>query len=254
LFIIFPSSSAHYLELYFLSSFSFDTFIFFTQIKSTKMMLSTFNLVPTMTLVLFMAASVPQFALAKQELGSFLSPQDKDIKQALLQTNPIPDKLHRFQEVEEEVEHEFPFSVDLLIVGLEDALTESQKDLMGKQFMQDYNDISDDMQIVSIIVEAVELHRELMIEQGDEGRHLRRNLGRRRSLIARFRGLSLCRRCPRKRIRDPLFESRTKRGRRLNEDVTIPSDDEDLALQFLESFSIDLTKMFADVTDVQILV
>mmetsp|Transcript_23538 Transcript_23538/g.42446 ORF Transcript_23538/g.42446 Transcript_23538/m.42446 type:complete len:87 (+) Transcript_23538:195-455(+) len=86
------------------------------------MMLSTFNLVPTMTLFLFMAASVPQFVLAKQELDSFLS-QDQAIKQAL-QTNPIPDKLHRFQEVEEEVEHEFPFSVDLLIVGLEDALTE----------------------------------------------------------------------------------------------------------------------------------
>jgi hypothetical protein len=105
------------LESSFLSSFSFDTFIFFTQIKSTKMMLSTFNLVPAMTLFLFMAASVPRFAH-----GSFLSP-DQDIKQAL-QTNPIPDKLHRFQEVEEEVEHEFPFSVDLLIVGLEDALTE----------------------------------------------------------------------------------------------------------------------------------
>jgi hypothetical protein len=214
------------------------------------MMLSTFNLVPTMTLFLSMAASVPQLALAKQELGSFLSP-DQDIKQAL-QINPIPDKLHRFEEVEEEVEHEFPFSVDLLIVGLEDALTESQKDLMGKQFMQDYNDISDDMQIVSIIVDEVELRRELMIEQGEEGR---RNLRlRRRSLIARFRGLTLCRRCPRKRIRDPLFESRTKRGRRLNEDVTIPSDDEDLAVQFLESFSMDLTNMFADVTDVQILV
>eukprot|EP00978_Attheya_sp_CCMP212_P026029 scaffold84873_cov51-Attheya_sp.AAC.1 len=143
------------------------------------MMLSTFNLVPTMTLFLFMAASVPQFALAKQELGSFFS-QDQDIKQAL-QTNPIPDKLHhRFQEVEEEVELEFPFSVDLLIVGLEDALTESQKDLMGKQFMQDYNDISDDMQIVSIIVEEVELRRELMTEQGEEGRHLRRNLRLRR--------------------------------------------------------------------------
>lgn len=213
-------------------------------------MLSTFNLVPTMALFLFMAASVPQFALAKQELGSFLSP-DQDIKQAL-QTNPIPDKLRILEEVEEEVEHEFPFSVDLLIVGLEDALTESQKDLMGKRFMQDYNDISDDMQIVSIIVEEVELRRELMIEQGEEGR---RNLRlRRRSLLARFRGLSLCRRCPRKRIRDPLFESRTKRGRRLNEDITIPSDDEDLALQFLESFSIDLTNMFADVTDVQILV
>jgi hypothetical protein len=233
------------LESSFLSSFSFDTFTFFTQIKSTKMMLSTFNLVPAMTLFLFMAASVPQLAH-----GSFLSP-DQDIKQAL-QTNPIPDKLRILEEVEEEVEHEFPFSVDLLIVGLEDALTESQKDLMGKRFMQDYNDISDDMQIVSIIVEEVELPRELMIEQGEEGR---RNLRlRRRSLLARFRGLSLCRRCPRKRIRDPLFESRTKRGRRLNEDVTIPSDDEDLALQFLESFSIDLTNMFADVTDVQILV
>jgi hypothetical protein len=46
------------------------------------MMLSTFNLVPTMTLVLFMAASVPQFALAKQELGSFVSP-DQDIKHKL---------------------------------------------------------------------------------------------------------------------------------------------------------------------------
>eukprot|EP00978_Attheya_sp_CCMP212_P007771 scaffold18101_cov25-Attheya_sp.AAC.1 len=106
------------------------------------MMLSTFNLVPTLTLFLFMAASVPQSsALAKQELGSFFS-QDQVIKQDL-QTNPIPDKLHhRFQEVEEEVELEFPFSVDLLIVGLEDALTESQKDLMGKQFMQDYTTIS----------------------------------------------------------------------------------------------------------------
>eukprot|EP00978_Attheya_sp_CCMP212_P011956 scaffold29670_cov55-Attheya_sp.AAC.9 len=207
------------------------------------MMLSTFNLVPTMTLLLSMAASVPQFALAKQELSSFLS-QDKDINQAI-QTNPIPDKLHRFQEVE----HEFPFSVDLLIVGHEDALTESQKDLLGKKIMQDYNDIPDDMQIVSIIVEPVELRRELMIEQGDEGRHLRRNL-RRRSLIARFRGLSLCRRCPRKRFRDPLFESRTKRGRRLNGQVTISSDDEDIALQFLENFSIDLTNLFADVTDV----
>eukprot|EP00978_Attheya_sp_CCMP212_P032389 scaffold126169_cov42-Attheya_sp.AAC.2 len=30
-----------------------------------------------------------------------------------------------------------------------------------------------------------------------------RLLRRRRSLIARFRGISLCRRCPRKRIRDP---------------------------------------------------
>eukprot|EP00978_Attheya_sp_CCMP212_P020893 scaffold60426_cov43-Attheya_sp.AAC.2 len=46
----------------------FDTFIFFTQIKSTNVMLPTFNLVPTMTLFIFVAASVPQFALAKQEL------------------------------------------------------------------------------------------------------------------------------------------------------------------------------------------
>eukprot|EP00978_Attheya_sp_CCMP212_P007319 scaffold16996_cov50-Attheya_sp.AAC.3 len=86
------------------------------------MMLRTFNLVPTMTLFLYMATSMPQPALAKQELGSF-------------------------QEVEEEVVHEFLFSVDLLIVGPEDALTESQKDLMGKNIMQDYNHISDDMQI-----------------------------------------------------------------------------------------------------------
>jgi hypothetical protein len=218
------------------------------------MMLSTFNLVPTMTLFLFTAVSMPQFALAKQELSSFLS-QDQDIKQAL-QTNPIPDKLHRFQEVEEEEEEvvqEFSFSLDLLIIGHEDALTESQKDLLGKTFMQDYNDLSDDMQIVSIVVEEVELRRELMIDQRNEGRHLRRNLGR-RSLLTRFRGLSICRRCPSKRTRDPLFSSRTKRGRRLNEDVTIASEDEDLALKFLESFSIDLTNLFGDVTDVQIIV
>jgi hypothetical protein len=48
--------------------------------------------------------------------------------------------------------NEFPFSVDLLIVGHEDASTESQKDLMAKKSMQDYNNLSDDMQIVSIIV------------------------------------------------------------------------------------------------------
>jgi hypothetical protein len=36
--------------------------------------------------------------------------------------------------------------------------------------------------------------------------------------------------------------------------VTIASEDEDLALKFLESFSIDLTNLFGDVTDVQILV
>jgi hypothetical protein len=124
---------------------------------------------------------------------------------------------------------------------------------MGKTIMQDYNDIYDDMQIVSIIVDEVEIRRELMIEQGDEERHIHRNLAR-RLLIARFRGLSLCIRCPSKRIRDPLFESRTKRGRRLHEFVTIPTDDEDLSLKFLGRFSMDLTDLFVDVTDVQILV
>jgi hypothetical protein len=239
------------------------------------MMLSTFNLVPTMTLFLFTAASMPQLALAKQELSSFHS-QDKDIKQAL-QTNPIPaDRLHRFQEVveeeeeevvveeeeevveeeEEEVVEEFSFSVDLLIIGHVDALTESQKDFLGKKFIQDYNDLSDDMQIVSDVVEEV--------EQRNEGRYLRRNL-RRRSLITRFRGLSFCRRCPTARYRDPLYDAGTKRAsignqkkrttiRRVDEDVTNASEDEDLALKFLESFRIDVTNLLGDVTDVQFLV
>eukprot|EP00978_Attheya_sp_CCMP212_P025597 scaffold82566_cov63-Attheya_sp.AAC.4 len=118
--------------------------------------------------------------------------------------------------------------------------------------MQEYNNLSDDMQIGSIIVKEVELRREFMSEQADEGHHLRRNLAR-RSFIVHFRGLSLCIRCPSKWIRDPLFESRTKRGHRLHEDVTIPSDDEDLSLKFLESFSMNLTNLFANVTDVQIL-
>jgi hypothetical protein len=34
----------------------------------------------------------------------------------------------------------------------------------------------------------------------------------------------------------------------------LSSDDEDLALKFVESFSIDMTNLFADVTDIEVLV
>eukprot|EP00957_Ditylum_brightwellii_P211524 15366281-Ditylum_brightwellii.AAC.1 len=218
------------------------------------MMLSAFNLVPTMTLFLFMAAFTPQFALAKQELSSFLL-QDQDIKQAL-GSNPIPDKLHRYQEVDEEEKeeedalHEIPFSVETLIIGHEDALTESQRDIMGKLFMKDYNDLSDNFQIDSITVEEVDSNRELMIER--EERHLRR-----RSLLTRFRGLSFCRRCPSTRHRDPLIYSgirgRTPLLRGLNEDDTNASVNAELAWKFMESFSIDLTNLFGEFTFVEIL-
>mmetsp|Transcript_16945 Transcript_16945/g.25139 ORF Transcript_16945/g.25139 Transcript_16945/m.25139 type:complete len:230 (-) Transcript_16945:127-816(-) len=226
------------------------------------MMLSAFNLVPTMTLFLFMAAFTPQFALAKQELSSFLL-QDQDIKQAL-GSNPIPDKLHRYQEVEEEEKeeedalHEIPFSVETLIIGHEDALTESQKDIMGKLFMKDYNDLSDNFQIDSITVEEVDSNRELMIER--EERHLGRN-----SIVTRFRYLSICRRCPSVRYRDPLYDANTKRPsvgnrkkrtpllRGLNEDDTNASVNAELAWKFMESFSIDLTNLFGEFTLVEIL-
>eukprot|EP00978_Attheya_sp_CCMP212_P035878 scaffold158642_cov39-Attheya_sp.AAC.1 len=46
-------------------------------------------------------------------------------------------------------------------------------------------------------------------KKAGEEEHEHRKL--RRSLLARFRGLSLCRRCPKKRYRDPLYDAGTKR-------------------------------------------
>mmetsp|Transcript_2648 Transcript_2648/g.3611 ORF Transcript_2648/g.3611 Transcript_2648/m.3611 type:complete len:129 (-) Transcript_2648:132-518(-) len=125
---------------------------------------------------------------------------------------------------------------------------------MGKLFMKDYNDLSDNIQIDSITVEEVDSNRELMIER--EERHLRR-----RSLLTRFRGLSFCRRCPSVRERDPLYESNTKKTtkkrtpllRGLNEDDTNASVNAELAWKFMESFSIDLTNLFGEFTFVEIL-
>eukprot|EP00978_Attheya_sp_CCMP212_P024522 scaffold77164_cov39-Attheya_sp.AAC.1 len=60
---------------------------------------------------------------------------------------------------------------------------------------------------------------------------------RRRSLISRFRGISLCRRCPKKRFRDPLFESRTKRRFLKNGFGDVLLEAGELAVDFLEAFN-----------------
>eukprot|EP00978_Attheya_sp_CCMP212_P028459 scaffold98295_cov41-Attheya_sp.AAC.1 len=103
-----------------------------------------------------------------------------------------------------------PFEYLIHIIGIERDFDELEQSLIADAFNQSYSLVRSNptvMEVELISQEIIDDSTQTVLDN----RYLKRGLQRRRSLIARFRGISLCRRCPRKRIRDPLFESRTKR-------------------------------------------
>eukprot|EP00978_Attheya_sp_CCMP212_P014095 scaffold35758_cov54-Attheya_sp.AAC.1 len=138
-------------------------------------------------------------------------------------------------EIAEELIETFEYILEMN--GAERAFNDVEQLFLTNAFNESYSVIRSNPTVTDIEVYSQEI-REIDEEQQDsDSTRLRgiRQLGRRRSLIARFRGLSLCRRCPRKRIRDPLFESRTKRRFLQDEDEIIGIAGFDSA-RFLETF------------------
>eukprot|EP00978_Attheya_sp_CCMP212_P000625 scaffold1218_cov38-Attheya_sp.AAC.1 len=121
-----------------------------------------------------------------------------------------------------------PFEYIIELQGPERDFNDLEQNYLTAAFNESYSLIRDNPTIVEVQIVSQEVvtteeedtaSRKRFLLRGaspyyespEEEPPRSRLLRRRRSLIARFRGISLCRRCPRKRIRDPLFESRTKR-------------------------------------------
>eukprot|EP00978_Attheya_sp_CCMP212_P004853 scaffold10666_cov58-Attheya_sp.AAC.1 len=143
-------------------------------------------------------------------------------------------------EIVEELMEQFEYIIELQ--GPERELYDLEQAYLAAAFNESYSLIRDNPTIVEVEIVSQEVvtpeeedtasRTRFLLRRGspyyespEEAPPRSRLLGR-RSLIARFRGISLCRRCPRKRIRDPLFESRTKRRFLADEDADSDSSSE----------------------------
>eukprot|EP00978_Attheya_sp_CCMP212_P026650 scaffold88119_cov44-Attheya_sp.AAC.1 len=107
-------------------------------------------------------------------------------------------------------DYEWPFEYYVEFIGDLRLFNDTERDTLSLAFNESYTRLNVSYStIVDIYIDNQTLTD---IEEEEEEENSNRRL-RRRSLISRFRGISLCRRCPKKRFRDPLFESRTKRRR-----------------------------------------
>eukprot|EP00978_Attheya_sp_CCMP212_P010253 scaffold24670_cov54-Attheya_sp.AAC.1 len=126
-------------------------------------------------------------------------------------------------------DYEWSFAYYVEFIGDLRLFNDTERDALSLAFNESYARLNVSYStILDIYIDSQNLTD---IEEEDESSNRRL---RRRSLISRFRGISLCRRCPRKRFRDPLFESRTKRRFLQN----VFGDDSSVAEKFLEEFKI----------------
>jgi hypothetical protein len=124
-----------------------------------------------------------------------------------------------------------PFEYLIYIVGIDRDFDALEQSLMADAFNQSYSLVRSNPTVME-----VELASQEFLDESTQTLDLDNRLLRRRSLITRFRGLSFCRRCPTKRIRDPLFSSRTKRRVLEWEDyMEIAGLDSD---QFIQEFNV----------------
>eukprot|EP00978_Attheya_sp_CCMP212_P040751 scaffold225745_cov58-Attheya_sp.AAC.1 len=134
-----------------------------------------------------------------------------------------------------------PFEYIIELQGPERKFNDLEQTYLAAAFNESYSLIRDNPTIVEVEIVSQEVVTTEEEDTANRKRFLRRvaspyyyespeedpprsRLLGRRSLIARFRGISLCQRCPRKRMQDPLFESRFL----ANEDAASDSSREDI--------------------------
>jgi hypothetical protein len=137
-------------------------------------------------------------------------------------------------------DYEWPFAYYVEFIGYDLRLFNNiERDILSVAFNKSYSLLNISYSTILEIYMDNQTLTDIVEDKGTkEGNSNNRRLGRRRSLISRFRGISMCRRCPKKRYRDPLFQSRTKRRllqNEVGEDSFVAGD---LMPSFVESLNI----------------
>eukprot|EP00978_Attheya_sp_CCMP212_P032541 scaffold127601_cov71-Attheya_sp.AAC.1 len=138
---------------------------------------------------------------------------------------------HRLRNGIDDYEWRFEYYVEF--IGDLRLFNDTERDTLSLAFNESYARLNVSYSTILDIYIDNQVLTDIEEEEESSNRRLRR-----RSLISRFRGISLCRRCPRKRFRDPLFESRTKRRflqNVLGDNLSVAGD---LAVEFVKEFKI----------------